>query len=445
LNEQAWRLVNPDARVPGREIEAVGLARQAVDSAREQDRPSCRLVLAWAFLWAGKVDEAMAEGRHAIEDMNPGQRFLGEIYLRRMEAAVKPFRDGTASARREALVAEVAALGREVAERRTFRFDDREKEWWNIQVSELVKGLEELARRIALAERSLTSPEAKARWSEAIEAIARSEEYRGLPLTPQLELLPLGPDPNSGLWEFAHLGTGEPAVRGSDGKLVLQPETGIVFVLLPSGRVPVEEGAESIPMNEVLLDPYFLSKYEITVSQWRRTSSWTRRFWREESLMPANGMSWDDCVSTLESAGLFLRLPTEAQWEYACRAGTTTPWWTGASKGSLQGAANINLETGDNDYGLDLEPVGQLSANPFGLHDVHGNLLEWCSDGWSTNDVPVRPGDGEHKPTGSRDRVIRGGAFVDGTAHARSSSRVANSPEFRGVFLGLRVARSVTP
>jgi formylglycine-generating enzyme required for sulfatase activity len=66
-------------------------------------------------------------------------------------------------------------------------------------------------------------------------------------------------------------------------------------------------------MNEVVLDPFFLSKYEMTVGQWKRTSRWSGRFERDEALLPVHGVSQDDCVATLRTAGLFLRLPTEAQ------------------------------------------------------------------------------------------------------------------------------------
>jgi formylglycine-generating enzyme required for sulfatase activity len=366
-----------------------------------------------------------------------------------MEAAAQPFRDGSAAGQREALGAEVAALEREVSVRRTFRFDDREKEWWNTQLSGLVRDLEEIQRRIVLAERSVSSPEAMARWRDAIDAIARSEVYGGLRLSPQLELLPLGPDPDSGLWEFAHLGTGEAPRRGSDRVLVLEPETGIVFVLLPAGHVPVEDRRRSTPVNDVLLDAFFLSKYEMTVAQWTRTSRWTGRFNRDAPLLPADGVSWNDCVATLGRAGLFLRLPTEAQWEYGCRAETTTRWWTGETEDTLVGAACVDL--GSRSQLGEPRPVGELAANPFGLHDVHGNVWEWCHDEFGDEDARVRPGDGEHTASGKGVRVYRGGGYTNGGSsrvggvYAPTTLRLATYPEDRFGTLGVRVARSVTP
>jgi tRNA A-37 threonylcarbamoyl transferase component Bud32 len=240
LNSRAWALVDPDARNAGREVEAVGLARSAVDSARSEERAAYRDTYAWALFWAGRIDEALAEEHLAIEAVEHEERRDFENALHRM----KSLRDNAVTARHEVLVAEVAALEREVNEPRTFHFDDREMAWWNTHLTGLVQDLEDLRGRLAVAERCVSTPEAQAQWRQAIEAIGRSEKYGGLRLTPQLELLPLGPDPDSGLWEFTHLATGDPAVRGSDGELLLKPETGIVFVLIPSGRVPVEDGME---------------------------------------------------------------------------------------------------------------------------------------------------------------------------------------------------------
>ena len=94
-------------------------------------------------------------------------------------------------------------------------------------------------------------------------------------------------------------------------------------------------------------------------------------------------------------ARLGLLLPTEAQWEYATRAGTTTAWWTGDDVRSLEGAARFFpiFSTGVREIGGP-RPVGSYRANPFGLHDVHGNAREWTRDSYGSYELPVRPGDG---------------------------------------------------
>ena len=112
----------------------------------------------------------------------------------------------------------------------------------------------------------------------------------------------------------------------------------------------------------------------------------------------------------------------------------------------LRGAANIDFDTKDQKYGK-LQAIGGLLANPFGLHDVHGNVWEWCSDDYGDESVAVRSGDGEREATGSgsRNRVARGGGFHIEAAYARSGARNGAGPESRLGSWGLRVARCVTP
>jgi formylglycine-generating enzyme required for sulfatase activity len=453
LNELAWDLVNPAARVYGRELEALALARRAVELATEEDRATFRDTLAWALLWTGKIDDALAEETRALADVGPDKRAEYEGYLRRMEAEARSLRDGAAAARREALATEVATLEVVVAARRTFRFGQSDDEWWHRQLVRLEAGLVRLRGQLDVAERSVHSPENAALWSEAIEAIATSERYRGVRwpsgdrLTPQLGLVPIGPDPDSGLWEFAHLATGEPARRGADRKLVLRPEVGLVLVLLAGGRVPVAANAsdrQDASLTEIDLDPFFLSKYEMTQAQWSRIRGWERsgRAERTPSLMPASDLSWDDCQVALQGNAGWLRLPSEAQWEFGCRATTTTTWWPGDRAEDLLGVAHLAFDREDNSAG-GAQAIGALRANPFGLHDVHGNLWEWCQDALGSS--ARRTGDGLRDEAGAANRVGRGGAFWNGAANARSSLRSGSAPDNRDGARGLRPARGITP
>jgi hypothetical protein len=158
--------------------------------------------------------------------------------------------------------AQLLDLEAELDRRRAWRFERAEDLWWHEQLVELIQDIEAfthpetgdvsglcpehglgIARRLALSEsleqQTLLGPEASRRWTEAISAIARSPAYGALRITPQFGLLPLGPDPDSGLWEFAHLQTGLAPERDASGRLVVTEETGLVFVLLPGGTFPM--------------------------------------------------------------------------------------------------------------------------------------------------------------------------------------------------------------
>jgi formylglycine-generating enzyme required for sulfatase activity/serine/threonine protein kinase len=390
------------------------------------------------------------------------------------------------------------------AEPRVWEFDDAQDRWWHAQLSQLVADLKSftaektglfsegtseqhgwgIVRRrneaATIGERSVSGPDAKRRWDEAITAIAGSPRYAGLRLAPQLGLLPIGADPKSHLWEFAHLQTGEPAQRGADGKLVVTEKMGLVFVLIPGGKFwmggqktdksghnydPQARSDES-PVHEVELSAYFLSKYEMTQGQWKWLTGRNPSGFLADSkfggkattlLNPIEQVSWTECAGLMFRAGLVL--PTEAQWEYAARAGTDTPWWTGEDVHSLDGAANLGdsyarahgapsswgYEDWLDDGFTGHAPVGSFRANAFGLHDVIGNVLEWCRDGVDTYLLPTREGDGERLVSGASNRVLRGGSFNSAAANARSSDRSSSTPENRGSNLGVRPARAITP
>jgi serine/threonine protein kinase/formylglycine-generating enzyme required for sulfatase activity len=290
----------------------------------------------------------------------------------------------------------------------------------------------------------------------------------GLELNPQMGLLPLGPDPESGLWEFVHLLTGEPAERGADGRLDVTEATGVVLVLVPGGTTTM--GPHLGRILEVSLSPYFISKYEMTQAQWKRLTGenpsaygpdaeWDPE-WRGEppSLShPVEQVSWHDCVKWLRRAGL--SLPSEVQWEYATRAGTQTFFSTGRDDAvSLVGAANLR----DNTFKeAELEVwgkywdftdgsvvhwrVGSGGPNGFGLHDVHGNVSEWILDAYdlypASYSVPIA--DRVAAASSDAKYVMRGGSWRSLAGEARSRARFFFPPGFSGSGLGVRPARAV--
>ena len=323
-------------------------------------------------------------------------------------------------------------------------------------------------------------------WNEAIAQIADLDEcpeYNGLELKEQLGLVPIGRDPESELWEFWHVQTGEQPQRDDDGKLLLTEEMGLVFVLIPGGsfwmgaqatdpgghnydpQAEIDEcGRDGNPV-EVTLDAYFVSKYELTQGQWQRfmgsnPSSYSpgERLGDNVTtlLHPVEQVSWEDCVEML--GRLDLQLPTEAQWEYGCRAGTETPWWTGADKGELDQAGNLAdqyckknggatswlYEDDLNDGFVVHAPVGRYRANAFGLHDVIGNVSEWCVDDYGGYANATRTGDGRRVVPGASSRVSRGGCFANPAVYNRSASRSNITPGYHFNLQGVRPAKPIT-
>ncbi len=168
-------------------------------------------------------------------------------------------------------------------------------------------------------------------------------------------------------------------------------------------------------------------------------------------------VSWHDAVefcrwlSGLE--GQSYRLPTEAEWEHACRAGSVTRFSCGNDEHSLLKTANARVfdtEDGTRIRGHDCTlPVGSLAANAFGLYDMHGNVWQWCADWYdpgyyarAERDDPQGPSAGVQGPSGEVERVIRGGSFFDHSGFARSARRSARPPHTGEFKIGFRVARS---
>ncbi|MCA8955658.1 MAG: SUMF1/EgtB/PvdO family nonheme iron enzyme [Planctomycetes bacterium] len=339
-------------------------------------------------------------------------------------------------------------------------------------------------RRITAIEslegRSRDAPEAQRAWVAARAAIRRSPHYDGLDLPPQSGLLPIGPDPASGLWEFAHLQTGTPAPRDRAGNLHFASDTGLVLVLLPGGRFtmgaaqhgprnvdPLAEEINECPVHDVALQPFFLAKFEMTQGQWRTATGASPSVHGAVSnfvtaahadLHPVESVSWHEVQRVLPRLGL--SLPSEAQWEYGARAGTTTPWWAGRTEHDLlsppagnladQGSAHA-LGTGAwaRVAGLDdgfvmHAPVGTFRANAFGLHDVLGNVWEWCADEYVSYRTPPASGDGARPRSPSPQTVMyRGGAFDQPAAEARSANRAGAPPDRRHQTIGVRPARAL--
>ena len=216
------------------------------------------------------------------------------------------------------------------------------------------------------------------------------------------------------------------------------------------GAPPGESGRSSDegPVHQMEVDTgFYLGKYEVTQQQWVAvigTRPWTGDVYALNSAScPAVNISWLDVHEFIgrlnEAAGDSLyRLPSEAEWEYACRAGTTTRWSCGNAPDQLTEYAWFyeNAWREDSAYAHD---VGTLLCNPWGLYDMHGNVWEWCQDWFEFYAVSKQAESGGRLTLGRR--VMRGGGFGNEVRHLRSADRGASDPGLRSHDLGARLVR----
>jgi len=165
---------------------------------------------------------------------------------------------------------------------------------------------------------------------------------------------------------------------------------------------------------------------------------------------PVVGVVWHDAQAYVawlaRCTGLSYRLPSEAEWEYAARAGTTSPFWWGATISTEQANYNGQWTYGAGETGIYREgpvPVDMFAPNPWGLYQVHGNVWEWCEDCWTPN-YDGAPTDGSAWVSGDPSvRVLRGGSWLNGPHVLRSAMRLGDPATFRHPSFGFRVVRSL--
>ena len=209
-----------------------------------------------------------------------------------------------------------------------------------------------------------------------------------------------------------------------------------------------DRGDDEGPVHRVrITKPYYLGTYEVTQSQFEKvmgTSPWEGKSYAKEGAdYAASYVSWDDavefCKKLSTKEGRTYRLPTEAEWEYACRAGSKTAYSFGADSSNLGTYAWYD----DNAYDVDekyAHRVGQKRANDFGLHDMHGNVWEWCQDWYGEDYYENSPASDPTGPTKGVDRVFRGGGWCFSAKICRSANRSGSTPGARNYYLGFRVA-----
>ena len=240
---------------------------------------------------------------------------------------------------------------------------------------------------------------------------------------------------------------------------------GMKLALIPAGKFimgsPQDEKDRLLAEEQhevAITKPFYLGVYAVTQAEYEKVMGNNPSYFSPKGAgkasvkdmdtgqFPVEQVSWDDAVAFCKElselpeekkAGWVYRLPTEAEWEYACRAGTKTVFHYGDSLSSKQANFNGGLPYGGGDKGPYLErtaKVGSYAPNAFGLYDMHGNVWEWCQDWYDANYYdPPGPAQASH-------RVVRGGCWFHDGRCCRSAFRYRFVPGYRDFRLGFRVA-----
>lgn len=223
------------------------------------------------------------------------------------------------------------------------------------------------------------------------------------------------------------------------------------MVYIPGGtfQMGTKERNEEQPVHPVSVAPFYMSRFVITQAQWRAVaalpkvngelkpepqSGLSENFKGDQ--LPIIEVSWygakEFCARLSQSTGHIYRLPSEAEWEYACRAGTTTEYSVGDEITKEQ--ANYEGHIGG------VTPAGNYTPNTFGLYDMHGNIWEWCEDTWhdSYNRAPTK-GSAWVDEEDDRFRILRGGSWINQAGYCRSAYRHKNEPDDVDYNIGFRI------
>jgi formylglycine-generating enzyme required for sulfatase activity len=229
---------------------------------------------------------------------------------------------------------------------------------------------------------------------------------------------------------------------------VITNSIGMRLVLVPAGEFlmgspdsdDMANGNIEKPQHRVrLTQPFYLGVYPVTQEEYERVVGTNPSHFQGDLRRPVEQVSWDDAVAFCQELsaleGVEYRLPTEAEWEYTCRAGSTTRWCFGDSEAGLGDHAWYFGNSGGATH-----TVGEKKPNAWGLHDMHGNIWEWCAD--FVSKYGEAPSTDPQGPRTGSNRVYRGGGWDCGGGYCRSADRFGDAPSCRSINLGFRVARS---
>jgi formylglycine-generating enzyme required for sulfatase activity len=231
----------------------------------------------------------------------------------------------------------------------------------------------------------------------------------------------------------------------------IKAESGVEMVLLPGGRFTMGDKSQvDAPPHQVTVSPFYIDKYLVTQEQYERVMADNPSRWKgpknpveqvrwsdavrycnkrsvSENLKPCYDLNTWQCDSTADG----YRLPTEAEWEYACRAGTETAYFFGSDASKLTDYAWMDENSGGRPH-----PVGQKPPNPWGLYDMHGNVWQWCNDFYKVDYYQESPEENPRGPKDGETKVVRGGAWKFSAESCRSGYRYNEDPGYSDVCFG---------
>jgi formylglycine-generating enzyme required for sulfatase activity len=213
--------------------------------------------------------------------------------------------------------------------------------------------------------------------------------------------------------------------------------------MMGSSTSETERNSDEGPQHRVrITKPYYVGKYEVTQAQYLLVMGMTPGKFKGSD-RPVEAVTWNDatefCRRLVHQTGKTVRLPTEAEWEYACRAGSTTRFCFDESDGPLGDYAWYISNSGRKTH-----PVGGKRPNAWGLYDMHGNVWEWCADWYDEGYYANSPRENPSGPTNGDSRVLRGGGWYGNGNNCRTAYRHWNGPTNRNYNIGFRVVVSAS-
>lgn len=222
-------------------------------------------------------------------------------------------------------------------------------------------------------------------------------------------------------------------------------EVEMKFAWIPHGRFLMgsDKADGEKPVHRVTITQgFWMGIYPVTQAQFEAVMGYNPSHFKglpDSPNRPVEMVNWTDAQEFCEAFGKLtdraIRLPTEAEWEYACRAGSSSEYWNGNGEAALKKVGWYGGEKGPSKG--QTQPVGKLDKNPWGLFDVHGNVWEWCEDGYTN--YPSEDQTDPIEQSNASSRVLRGGSWFNDPGNCRAAYRTGIAPTDRSNYCGFRV------